>query len=748
MPTPNPSTSKPGSPKTAAAPLPEHPLLLAAPRLVLTTLAGLLGLLVCRNFLSDEENTAFLNFLSGQSGFDGMLTSSVFWKMLVAFVLGGAGAHLIGTEIPPRTLQKLKVPALAVALFLISVIIYIPAMSAGFIWDDDQEITANTSIMNINDPRSPNWYGLWEIWTGGLTNVYRPGPGVPEPKPDPLWVAALRPRLRAIEKAIWPETKFVAHESADYFPLKTTMLWLEYNLFGKDPRGGHVSYGYHTMNIIVHAIDALLLWMVLAQLRVPGAWLGALLFAVHPVHAESVAWIAERKNTLSLTFYLLSISAWIKFEDRWKKAESLGQAWASGGVAVFLKSEGFLSGVYLASLLYFVGSLLCKTHVVVLPAVLLLLTWWRTGRLTLRDFARSVPFFIVALSLAIVTIWFQNGRAIGQEVIPIGDFWSRLAGAGLAIWWYISKAIVPINLNTIYEFIGPFGATWPLKPQAWMYLFGAAAAGLLAALWFAQKKIGRTPFLVYAYFLGTLFPVLGFFKMSYMRLTLVADHFQYLSDISVVAFAGAGIAIAWKKLAGARRTALVAACVLLVGVFCAYSWERAGVHQSEKTLWTACLKKNDNSWQAHNHLGAVIYMEGNILAAQYHFQRAVDLKPENPEVHNNLGLTFAYQNRWEEALAQYRRAVEIKGDVPAMRRNLADCLATMGRLEEAAEQYKIVVDADKRDPNARGGYGYVLSRLNRLEESKAQFEAALAIDPTNARVRQNLEIVRNALGRK
>ena len=638
-------------------------------RLVLAAIFGLLGLALFNvAFLDEQENAVFMDFLRGQVGMEGAFASVLFWKLFVGFALGAVAGYFVGSEVPRAHVPKANQLARGVAIFLISVVIYIPAMSAGFIWDDDQEITANPSLQNLP--------GLVEIWTGA--------------------------------------------KSADYFPLKTTMLWIEFQLWGLN------AHGYHTVNIIVHAIDALLLWMVLSQLKVPGAWLGSLLFAIHPVHAESVAWIAERKNTLSLFFYLLSISAWLRFEDTEKRK------------------------LYLWSLVLFLGALLCKTHVVVLPAVLVLLTWWKTGTLTKRDLLRTVPFFVLALVLGVVTVWFQNGRAIGQEVIPISDHFStRLAGSGVAIWWYVSKALFPVNLNTIYNDIDPFGAglRWPItEGYWWMFVAGAFVLITLHLLWLARNWLGRTPFFVFAYFVGTLFPVLGFFKMSYMRLTLVADHFQYLSDISVVALTGALIALGLKKLEPQFKPILIGSTVVLVFCFSAYSWERAGVHQSEKTLWTACLAKNNDSWQAHNHLGAVIYMEGRPRDAAPHFQRAVDLKPANPEVHNNLGLVLAAFGQWEEALAQYRQAVEIKGDVPAMRRNLADALTSRGKLDEALPHYEQLVKEMPGDPGVHLSYGYVLAQLKRLPEALREFEMAVKIDPNNPRARQNVDAVRQQLG--
>ncbi len=747
-----------------------------ATRLMIMFVCGLLGVWMIHlsAFLNDADRGTVTTFLHGQLCLWGwsndeylnggthlgvleMLKSFTFWKMLIGFILGTGAGFAIALEIPKPHLSRANTAAKGAALFVLTLLVFSPAMTAGFIWDDDQEITANPSIQGSAFGR-PGFdaatFGLWEIWTGGLSN---PHPTA-DPATDPLLVKALRPPLHKIEQALWVQKDHLpAHESADFFPLHATFTWLEWQLFGHDFHGRPLSSSFHIMNIIFHALDVILLWIVLCQLRVPGAWLGSLLFAIHPVHAESVAWIAESKNTQSLLFYLLCISAWIKMEDAYKPKKPFLEAWearfadrnkASGVSPVFgfLQNEGLASREYLLAFVFCLCSLLCKTSVVVLPPVLLLLTWWRTGALTLRDFVRSIPFWILAVVLAEITIWFQNGRAIGQEVIPFTkEFAPHLGGAGLSLWWYVSKALVPVGLMTIYP-------RWPIippEPNVVVVTNGIAMMGvalaLLAVLYFYRNKIGRTPFFVFAYFTGTLFPVLGFFKMSYMRLTLQADHFQYLSDISILAFAGAMIFKLW-EMAGPKYRPLVLSCaVLLCGVFSASSWERAGFHQSEETLWRECLKRNDDSWQAHNHLGAVIYMKGNIKDSAYHFQRAVNLKPENPEVHNNLGLTLAATGHWDEALEQYRLAVKIKGDVPAMRRNLADCLSTLKKFDEAAEQYKIVLEADSRDPNSHVSYGYVLSQTGHLPEALEQFETALKIDPGNQRAQQNLQVVKNIM---
>ena len=723
-------------------------------RLFLAGLCALLAVVLFSNFLDDPERNSFIEFLQGQGGFDGMGTSLVFWKLAVGFAVGAAAGYFVFLEIPASLLPKANKLALALALFLIPVVIYTPAMSAGFIWDDDQEISANPSLRQIPPtPANPgvfktNWYGLWEIWTGGITNEKEEDAARSEFKPPkaplPLVAKMLRKPLCWVEWQIWggPGYRFRANQSADYFPLKTTVLWVEYQLWGHSSDELHgpspLAPPFHVMNILMHALDGLLLWMVLRQLKVPGAWLGSLLFAIHPVHAESVAWIAERKNTLSLCFCLLSVSAWLRFEDSEKRSH------------------------YVWALLLFVASLLCKTHVVVLPAVLLLMTWWKTGTLTLRDLRRSAPFFIVTLVLTLVTIWFQNDRAIGGEEIPIGNWPSRIAGAGVVTWAYLSKAILPINLNTIYA--NTPWLWWPLdNPEFWMFLVAALVPLTLLMLLairelypFRTPRASRTPFFVFAFFVGTLFPTLGLFTMSYMRLTLQADHFQYFSDIAIVASAGALLALLYEKTSAARRPLVAGACVLLVFCFSAYSWERAGVHLSEKTLWTACLKKNEASWQAHNHIGAVLYGEATeagrknltdlsdqlFREAAPHFARAVELKPKNPEVHNNLGLVLWRYGHREEAIAQYYKAVEIKGEVMALRGNLAGALMEMQRYDAAAEQYRIMLAEMPNDAGLHANMGYIHAQTKRFSEAKQEFETALKLDPNNPALKQNYEMVR------
>ena len=632
-------------------------------RILLCVLFGLLGLALTGYVtFSQPEFAQFGIFLRGQTGIDlgDLIGSSVFWKLLVGFALGLAAGTKVAGMVNTGNYEFANKAARYGAVFLITMAIYIPAMSAGYIWDDDQEITANPALKNVA--------GLSEIWSGD--------------------------------------------KAADYLPLKTTMLWVEYHIWGLAPGG------YHTMNIVIHAIAALLLIVALKQMGIPGAWLAGLIFAIHPVHVESVAWVSERKNTLSLVFYLLTFIAYFKFES--------SKRWA----------------FYWWALAAFVAACLCKSHVVVLPFALVLYCWWKKDRLLLDDLVRSIPFFLLSLFFGWLTIHFQLGRAIGQEEIEnFGGWGSRMAMAGMSTWWYLYKAIIPDHLITIYPI-------WPIiPPKPYQFLYGIAVIVVLFVLWMYRKSWAKGPFFAFAYFVATLLPVMGFIKMSYMRVTLVADHFQYLSDISIIALGCAGVAILYNRLEGSGRQAVVGAVCAVVLTFSAYSWNRAGTFQGEETLWTDTLSKNENTWQAHNHMGAILYMRQDYKKAIYHFKRGVDLRPGNCEVQNNLGLVLAALGNLDAALERYAEAVRIKGDDASIRTNYANGLSLAKRYSEAIEQYRAAVKLPS--PNAPGIYfnlGNTLLMQGRTREAVEAYKEALKLAPNFQDAARNLEYAERQLG--
>ena len=588
------------------------------------------------------------------------------------------------------------------AIILAGVLPYLPALRGGFVWDDEPAITANPLL------RTPS--GLAEIWSGSRT--------------------------------------------ADYFPVTNTLFWIEHHLFGDN------ATGYHALNILLQAANALLLWRVLRRLQIPGAFLAGLIFAIHPIHAESVAWISELKNVLSMFFFLISALFFFEIED---------QRVVSSGVA------------YCASLVGFLLALLSKTQVVFLPVALLLCAWWRNSPVDSkrqgkgkpwrfqREIVRTVPFFLIAIVFGLITIWFQN-RGIGEEEIVLGPFTRRLTNAGMAIWWYAKHVFAPVRLMAVYP-------KWRFDAPAlvdWLPLIALVGALLLS--WWRHY---RGLLFAFAYFIVALLPVIGIVRMSYARSgALVADHLQYFADISLIALFSAGVARLWST--GRREIRIATATVILVllAAMGSYTWARAGVYRDEQTLWQDNFSKNPDTWQGHNRIGQILFNQERFAEAAPHFERAVQLKPELAENYNLLGLVYCRIQRFEEGIAQYRKGLQLKAEKPAtaqsvgaatMRFNLANALALTGntfsdfaqaasdqgdtaaaeantreanaRFTEAIEQYEKALTIEPQHPAIHRNLGILLSRLGRNEEAIPHLRKVLQLVPNEPLARETLEAI-------
>src|ERR1051325_1343613 len=401
-------------------------------------------------------------------------------------------------------------------LLLATFAAYLPALKGWFIWDDDFWVFGNRAIKAANGLRS-------------------------------IWFSTQLP---------------------DYFPLTATSFWLEWRLWGTDP------LGYHLTNVLLHGLGVVLLWRVLRLLEIPGAWLAALLYAVHPVNVESVAWISERKNTLSLAFFLLSLFWFLRSEAESKvqspkselesKVQSPKSKVQNGVVSASDPGSSESRRCYLLSLGAFLLALLAKTSVVMLPLVLLLCLWWQrrpevqrpkskvqspkeyevpgakshasrlthhASRITPLDLTRLVPFVLLSVTFGLVTVWFQYNRAIGTDVVRASGMVERLATAGRAVWFYLGKALVPQNLMVIY----PRWQSNPASIIAW--LPALAILGVLAVAWWFRRGWGRSVLFALGYFLVMLLPVLGFLNISFFKYSFVADRWQYLALIGIVTFA-------------------------------------------------------------------------------------------------------------------------------------------------------------------------------------------------------------------
>jgi tetratricopeptide (TPR) repeat protein len=495
---------------------------------------------------------------------------------------------------------------LATVIVLATLAFYLPAVDAGFVFDDEHQLTANP-LIKARD-------GLRRFW-------------------------------------------FTA-EAEDYFPLTSTSLWLEWRLWDKDPTG------YHVVNMLLHAASAVLVWQALKRLNVPGAWLAGLIFGVHPVNAASVAWIAERKNVLALPFCLLSLLLYLRFE-------SSGRARA-----------------YAGSLALFLLTLLSNTSVVVLAPVLLACAWWQRGRVTRKEALRSLPFFALAGALAAIEFWFHSHRVLTRIAVRPEGFLSRSGAAGWAVGFYFYKAVLPLKLAMAYP-------RWNVDPRAMTaWLPDLLLLAGLALAWRSRQSWGRPLLFAAGYFMVSLLPVLGSADISFMRYSPVADPWQYVGIVGVIALAAAVGVRAWERLSPTPQKQVIIGLVILVGALGVLTWRRCDVFENDETLWSDTLEKNPRSYIGQLNLGKALLAERGferdplmaktkIRQAISHFQAAVLQEPNEPEAHENLANVFFALSEYGPAAEQYRQALRILPDDATIRERLNEASARQNRSPEA-----------------------------------------------------------------
>jgi len=569
----------------------------------------------------------------------------------------------------------------AAAIVAITLLAYLPAMSGGFFSDDYAFLPQNPLI------QAPD--GLRRFW---LTT-----------------------------------------EAPDYFPVTSSMLWLEWRLWSDHPAG------YHVVNVLLHAAGAVLLWRVLRRLAVPGAWLAGALFAVHPVAAASAAWITELKNTLSLVFCAASLLAFLKFDE--KAGESECRRFGNGEMGKVRRRKESRSrrlspskspnspisqfAIYLLSVILFLFALLSKTSVVMLPVILLLCAWWRRGRISRKDFLRSLPFFALSLALGLLTIWFQRQKAIhGWTVRPEGMA-SRVAAAGWIIWFYLYKILLPAGLCAIYPRWNVDGSSVIAFLPLLLLLAG------MVFLWARRKSWGRAPFFALAYFLVMLLPVLGFVDMLFMGLSLVADHLQYLAMIGIIALAAALLARASSAPGLKGRAAILATvgCVAALGVF---TRDRASLYAHAEALWQDNLAKNPAAsvWNARAN---EYDNAGRPDKAVQCFDRAIELGFKLPEVYFNRGNARAKLNRFPEAIADFDAAIALQPDYPEAFNGRACACASLGRFDPALRDCNKAIELKPDFATAYFNRANIWATQGRLDEAIRDYSKAIALKPDYAR---------------
>ncbi len=520
-------------------------------------------------------------------------------------------------------------------------------MRGGFIWDDDLLITGNR----------------WITAAGGLPGIWRGEAG------------------------------------PDYLPVTWTLFWAEWRLWGMN------ASGYHVVNILLHAAAVLLLWRLLVRLEVPGAWLAAALFAVHPVAVGTVAWIAEGKNTLALVLALASFH-------------------------FYLRSEGGRGRVYLLALAAFAAALLSKSAVVMLPCVLLLSRWWKDLRIDGKELVRLAPFFLLSLADGAVTIWFQVNRAITGAVIPIGGPFERLESAAVATSFYLSKALLPVHLAIIYA--SPSGI------PRWLGAgFGAAFwIALFVLAWKVRARWARGAVFGLGSFALLLLPVLGFLKMYFFIFAPFSDHLEYIALPACIATVVAGLARAFPAPRwGNARIAVSAMVVIALGFL---TWTQSALYADGRTLWTYAERSSPECFAVHYAYGAELSAAGERAEAERQYELAVKMNPRFLRARLNLGILLDKMGRYAEAARRYRQAIELQPDFADSHLCLGITLLHSGQINDSIGEYREALRLDPGNAVAHNNLGFALQTAGKVPDAIGEFEKAVSLDPEYSDARMNL----------
>ena len=544
---------------------------------------------------------------------------------------------------------------LGLILILAVVLTYSPTWQAGFVWDDVSLIKANPVIVGP--------LGIKEIWTT---------------------------------------------RAADVCPFTLTTFWLEHKLWGLAPAP------FHVVNVAMHAACSVVLWHVLRRMLIPGAWLGAALWALHPVQVESVAWITEMKNTESGLFFLLSLLFFIKCIDEKKLRTQTGWSWNDTLTLIF-------AALAMAS----------KSSTVILPLVLCLCAWWIDGRWQWRHLVSVAPVFLMSLATVFASMLTQNLQVSALAESQWHRSWpERLATAGDAVWFYLGKLFWPYPLVAIYP-------RWQIDAgQVASFLPLLAAVVVLIVLWLKRESYLRPWFFAYAYFLIALLPVLGFVNVKTFYDSFVADRFEYLAGMAPMALVGSGLVRVGVICGNARLSPAIGAALLVL--FGIVSWNQAWIFNSEETLWQNTLRWNPASTAALNALGNFYLEKGNVPDATSEFQRALEINPDDAPSNFNLGVALGRNGDADRALEQYRKTLTINPNYADAYNNIGLILLTKGQPDEAIAQFQKALSIQPEYELAIDNLGVALIQKGHPDEAVNLFQKAIRINPNDAFAHSNL----------
>jgi len=491
------------------------------------------------------------------------------------------------------------------------------------------------------------------------------------------------------------------------WPLSTFVFWGQWLAWGPHPGG------YHAVNILLHGISAVLLWRLLVGLKIPGAWVAAAIFAVHPVCVNSVARIAEMKNTLSLPFFLLSFWLYLPYLDPNRNLNPERH-----------KSEALRYGL---SLVAFILALLAKTSTIMLPVVLLACAAWLRGRITRRDLLRTSPFFLVALAFGLMSSWFQKHQQLVGMTLAPQSFWERFAMGGRVFWFYLGKALLPLNLNLVYP-EWKVNATAPVSylPDVWF-----CAVALVC--WQFRRGWGRHLLFGLGVFAITLFPVLGFFDTQFLTRWRVSDHLQYLPLIAPVTLVVAGMACVLPSAV----FRFVAGVLILALSF--LTFQRARVFTSEESLFRDTLAKNPAAWGIQSDLGVLLAERQNYSEAMEHFTASLQSNSNNPDAQSDLGQVLVMEGKFRKAEPFFLAALKLNPNDPETHKRFAQALLGLGRREQAIGQIRVALAlSSKPETRMRLDYAALLHQAGDVGQAEAELRQALVREPDSVEALNNL----------
>jgi tetratricopeptide (TPR) repeat protein len=540
------------------------------------------------------------------------------------------------------------------------------------------------------------------------------------------------PELRSLDglRRIW----FVPRTTLQYYPLLYSSSWLQERFWGDSPTG------YHLVNLLLHIGCVVLVLKILRFLRIPGAELATIVFALHPVNVETVAWITERKNTLSGFFALAATLWYLKFDESRSRR------------------------TYALSIGLFLLGLLSKTAIVTLPLALLVIFWWKRGVISWRrDVVPLIPFFFLSAAAGLMTWWVEHVNIAYRATILDLSLVERCLIAGRAFWFQLGKVLWPSNLIFIYP-------RWEINARVrWQYLFPIAVLVLLGILWSLRRR-SRAPLAGVLIYIFLLLPTLGFLNQYAFVYSFVTDHWQYLACLGIITPCASGIVLLAGQLKPWQAWLERGTILLLGGVLFLLTWQQSRMYANAETLYRTTIARNPGCWMAYANLGDILYQANRIpeamdllnqalrikpSVAHYslgnglvrtgqtseaieQFKQALRVDPDYAEAHNNLGAALFLTGRTSEAIEQYRQALRINPDYAHGHNNLGNALVQTGRTSEAIEHYKQALRNEPNSADAHNNLGAALGQMGRISEAIEQLKAALRINPNYIDARDNL----------